>query len=65
MIMETQVRDVFVDKKALWSVDAAPQQLDEVLVVNLADQINFIEKMFYPLHGIEHKPLYCHRCIVG
>lgn len=61
MIKKAQVRNVFIDKKALRAGDAAAHQSNEVLVMNVIDQVHFIKEMFDPLSRVKNEPLYCNR----
>ena len=54
---EALVVDVFIDKEALRASDAATKQLDEVLVVDFAYQVDFAEELVNPLSRVEDKPL--------
>lgn len=56
--MKALIRHIFVDEKAFRSCDAASQQFHKILLMDAADQVDFIKEMIHPLSCVEKQPLY-------
>ena len=57
-MIEACVAEVLVDEEALGALDAAPQELDEVLVLHLADELHLVEELVGPLPCVEEEPFH-------
>ena len=55
--MEASIWHIFINKKTFRACNTESQQLYKIFVMDVADQIDFIEEMIHPLCAIEEKPL--------
>lgn len=58
VVIEACVAEVLVHEEALGALDAAPEELDEVLVLHLADELHLVEELVGPLPRVEVEPLH-------
>jgi hypothetical protein len=59
-VVEAGVAEVLVDEEALGALDAAAEQLHQVLVLHLADEPHLVEELVRPLPRVEEEPLHGH-----
>ena len=57
-MIKASVAEILVDEEALGALDAAPEELDEVLVLHLADELHLVEELVGPLPRVEEEPLH-------
>jgi hypothetical protein len=57
-VIKAGVAEVLIDEEALGALDAAAEELDEVLVLHLADELHLVEELVGPLPRVEEEPLH-------